>query len=798
MSGWCAHQQGNLTSASAMLLRLLLLLCFMALVIGDDDYYQRLDVARDASSRDIRKAFKKLALTMHPDKNLDDPDAHEKFLKINRAYEVLKDEELRKKYDKYGEKGLDDQQQGGRYESWNFYRYDFGIYDDDAEVLTLDRGEFDAAVSSGELFFVNFYSPRCSHCHELAPMWREFAKEMDGVIRVAAVNCGDNRMMCRSKGIGSYPSLYVYRAGMQPVKYSGDRSKDDLVRFVMKYVTSKVTELWAGNFVNAFEQARSTETGWLLSYCSDIGDCLSQHTRRKLAGMLDGMANVGWVDCSTQKHICSQMNIEESKTIFYPPGESPIKSGENDADHSLVLTSLDAKEIYISVMQALPALKKLTGADMKILQSPWLIFIVFGDKGEAGDYEFKKLNTLLKSKNIKVGTLDCNPFPYICDQLYINSRAVVVFKGKGLDEYEIHHGKTTLYELVSFAKESVNSLVHTLSPETFPEKDKEPWLIDFFAPWCPPCRALLPELRKASRLLTGQLKFGTIDCTIHSKICNLHGIHAYPTTLIFNQSNIHEYNGQHSAEQLMEYVQDLMSPSVVILTPETYASLVKQRKRDEVWMVDFYAPWCGPCQALLPEWKRMARMLSGMVQVGSVDCQKHHALCQSEMVHAYPEIRLFPMNPASSDKYFKYSGWHRDANSLKGWAFGYLPQTAEDLTPQKFNSEVLEGMEHWLVDFYTPWCGHCQIFAPEFEIAARLLKGKLRTGKVNCQNDPHVCQSAGVHGYPTVMFYQYQGRSKRSTGGEEINSRNGKDIAETLLRRVGDVPLHESTKKDEL
>ena len=46
-------------------------------------------------------------------------------MKINRAYEVLKDEDLRKKYDKYGEKGLADNQ-GGQYESWNYYRYDFG------------------------------------------------------------------------------------------------------------------------------------------------------------------------------------------------------------------------------------------------------------------------------------------------------------------------------------------------------------------------------------------------------------------------------------------------------------------------------------------------------------------------------------------------------------------------------------------------------------------------------------------------------------------------------------------------
>lgn len=47
---------------------------------------------------------------------------------------------------------------------------------------------------------------------------------------------------------------------------------------------------------------------------------------------------------------------------------------------------------------------------------------------------------------------------------------------------------------------------------------------------------------------------------------------------------------------------------MVSLTPETFAELVQRRKREEIWMVDFYAPWCGPCQVLMPEWKKMARV----------------------------------------------------------------------------------------------------------------------------------------------------------------------------------------------
>uniref|UniRef100_A0A3P8ZUB1 DnaJ homolog subfamily C member 10 n=1 Tax=Esox lucius TaxID=8010 RepID=A0A3P8ZUB1_ESOLU len=777
------HVQNQQIAWSRMLLTSLIVFsCLVPSVYSDEDYYKLLKVSREATTREIRQAFKKLALTMHPDKNPHDETAHDKFLKVTRAYEVLKDDDLRKKYDKYGEKGLQDEQQGGgRYESWNYYRNEFGIYDDDLEIVTLDRGDFDAAVNSGELWFVNFYFPRCHHCHELAPTWREFAKEMDGVFRIGAVNCGDNNRLCRSKGISSYPSLYIFKAGMNPEKYFGDRSKESLTKFGMQFVKSRVTELWQGNVFTEIESAFLSGIGWLITFCADSGDCLESQTRQKLAGMLEGMVNVGWMDCSTQAELCNSFEVTSSTTAFFPPGSSLKNQGS-----VLFLKTLDTREIYGAVMQHLPELEPLTKHSFKVhklARHRWLVNFSFGQKTMAS-HEYKKLKALLKDAHIQVGQVDCLTDSELCGSFYIQKPSIAVFKGLGIHDFEIHHGKDVLYNIVAFAKESVSAHVTTLKPENFPSDSKEPWLVDFFAPWCPPCRALLPELRKASIQLFGQMKFGTLDCTIHEGLCNMYNVNAYPTTVIFNKSSIHEYEGHHSADGILEFIQDLVNPAVVTMDPDSFAELVKRRRHNQTWMVDFYAPWCGPCQALLPEWRRMARSLNGMIKVGTVDCQKHHSFCQGEGVRAYPEIRLYPQNSNRRDAYQSYSGWHRDAHSLRVWAMGTLPRASVDLSPDDFRNHVIRGKDHWVVDFYAPWCGPCQHFAPEFEVLARMLKGSIRAGKVDCQAHHQTCQSAGITAYPSVRFYPYLGTDMRQQGGEHVNSRDANSIVDILRQRL--------------
>jgi DnaJ-class molecular chaperone len=65
------------------------------------DYYEALSVSKDASAEEIKKAYRKLALETHPDRNPDDARAEERFKKINEAYGVLSDPDKRAQYDQY-------------------------------------------------------------------------------------------------------------------------------------------------------------------------------------------------------------------------------------------------------------------------------------------------------------------------------------------------------------------------------------------------------------------------------------------------------------------------------------------------------------------------------------------------------------------------------------------------------------------------------------------------------------------------------------------------------------------------
>ena len=117
---------------------------------GGGDLYGVLGVPRDASEADIKKAYRKLAMQYHPDRNHGDKAAEEKFKEITEAYDVLRNQEQRAAYDRYGEAALRGGGGAGGAGGFGFSHFDIS---DALNIFMRDfggLGGFDAFFGGGE------------------------------------------------------------------------------------------------------------------------------------------------------------------------------------------------------------------------------------------------------------------------------------------------------------------------------------------------------------------------------------------------------------------------------------------------------------------------------------------------------------------------------------------------------------------------------------------------------------------------------------------------------------------------
>ncbi|XP_017267504.1 protein disulfide-isomerase A6 isoform X1 [Kryptolebias marmoratus] len=233
-------------------------------------------------------------------------------------------------------------------------------------------------------------------------------------------------------------------------------------------------------------------------------------------------------------------------------------------------------------------------------------------------------------------------------------------------------------------------------------------------------------------------------------------------------------------------VQAMYSSSdyVVELTPSNFNREVIQS--DSLWLVEFYAPWCGHCQSLAPEWKKAATALKGIVKVGAVDADQHKSLGGQYGVRGFPTIKIFGAN---KNKPEEYQGGRssqaivdgamnslfslvKDRLSGKSGGSGYSKQQGGggggagdgnkrdvvELTDDNFDKTVLDSDEVWMVEFFAPWCGHCKNLEPEWTAAATAVKGqtkgRVRLGAVDATVHQVISSRYGIRGFPTIKIFR--------------------------------------------
>jgi protein disulfide-isomerase A6 len=227
------------------------------------------------------------------------------------------------------------------------------------------------------------------------------------------------------------------------------------------------------------------------------------------------------------------------------------------------------------------------------------------------------------------------------------------------------------------------------------------------------------------------------------------------------------------------------SDDVIQLTADNFKKEVVQS--DDVWLVEFYAPWCGHCKNLAPEWKKAATALKGIVKVGAIDMDVHKSIGQDYQVTGFPTIKLFGQSKKSPSAY----NGGRTAADLVDAAIGELKSVARarlglkksgssssgsgskpkpdsgsgsgkkggksavvELTESNFDEMVLQSDDVWLVEFFAPWCGHCKNLAPHWEKASTELEGKVKLGAVDATIHGSLASKYGIKGYPTIKVWK--------------------------------------------
>ena len=272
-----------------------------------EDYYKLLGVKRTASKAEIKKAFKKLSLKYHPDKNKDNPKkAKEMFIKIANAYEVLSNDEKRKIYDQYGEEGIKANEQGGG-SNFNFDNMGF------EEIFS----QFFGGGGGGAKFEFNFGGGHGGKKKQSSSGFGGFGSIFDTIFGGGGDNGGFGGFQGGQYGGGQKKS----KNGMKDQNYFKNTKVQTLKMKSLTLLYSR-KNIWFVYFYRKGDQNYEKYVNTMIEF----------------AEKTEGLFNAGAVNCIKDEEICEEFEVAETPSIIF--------FSENEKDYNRYEGKVDFNSLF--------------------------------------------------------------------------------------------------------------------------------------------------------------------------------------------------------------------------------------------------------------------------------------------------------------------------------------------------------------------------------------------------------------------------------------------------------------------
>jgi len=190
-----------------------------------------------------------------------------------------------------------------------------------------------------------------------------------------------------------------------------------------------------------------------------------------------------------------------------------------------------------------------------------------------------------------------------------------------------------------------------------------PAFVEFYAPWCGHCKQLAPVWEQlATTFLRSPVAIAKVDADEHKSLGSRFDVSGFPTLKFFPAGSAtgEAYSGGRALPDLVDFVnkktglnvrvKEAPSP-VVTLTTENFNRIVKDETKNV--LVEFYAPWCGHCKKLAPDYDKVGASFDGesSVVVAKLDADAHKDVAQQYDVSGYPTLKWFPKNNKAGEDY---------------------------------------------------------------------------------------------------------------------------------------------------